>query len=687
VFTPSFASCVSLREAFGESTDDTEAEGVDGTESVLMEPGVEWWPNYPEDYCDFCNCSDFDPGSYGWHYYDDMMVMESALAADSAGSAAKASGDGNAGAAQSADEFSGTNNQIEDVDESDIVKTDGQFVYVLPRNEKILVIAKAYPFDEVTVVSTTNLTKYNMDPREMLLDGDSLVIMGTARVKNEALNIWGMSLVSVQLWDISVRSSPQLIKTHEVEGGFNTARLIDGFAYVVMQTWPYSTYYGPAVMSKMAVSSGPGMLQRQVMSRTAPLARVLQGEEADIESGVAVPFTPITDCSRISSVEGLGSADSWLTILSMRTSGEGLGEVQTMTHAGRGGNVFVSTGNIYVAATNWDYFSPASGVPGRLPRDGVWTAVLKFGMEEGRVAFETLMEVPGSVLNQFSMDEYEGNFRVATTYGEMWAQPPNSVSNVFVFDAEGRQLGSVTGLAPGERIFSVRFQGEKGYVVTFRQTDPLFVLDLSDGANPTVLGELKIPGWSDYLHPVNATHLIGVGKDADLDGRAKGVKLALFDVSDPTDPQERYSLALGDRGTETEATWDHKAFLFHAPTGLVVLPIQLREVTEEMKEGRSADELQWMYGQLTLDGAIVLQLGEGGFEEKGRVSHMDEAPTEDNWWGHNMRKIWRSGYMAGGEEEVLFTYSSRELRVYDINDSLSLRAAAPLSVPQCVVDN
>ena len=137
------------------------------------------------------------------------------------------------------------------------------------------------------------------------------------------------------------------------------------------------------------------------------------------------------------------------------------------------------------------------------------------------------------------------------------------------------QLGSLTGLAPGESVYAVRFMGERLYVVTFLQVDPLFVIDLSDAAAPTLLGQLKIPGYSDYLHPLNASHLIGVGKDAEVTGRVLGLKLALFDASDVSNPREAFTTVVGARGTDSEALRDHKAFVYDDVRRLLVLPLTL----------------------------------------------------------------------------------------------------------------
>ena len=172
------------------------------------------------------------------------------------------------------------------------------------------------------------------------------------------------------------------------------------------------------------------------------------------------------------------------------------------------------------------------------------------------------------------MDEYEQHFRIATTTRQVWDSDKMSSNNVYILDDELDVVGELEDLAPGEKIYSVRFMGKKGYIVTFKKIDPLFVIDLSDHSNPLVLGKLKIPGYSDYLHPYDENHLIGIGKDtveaADeltesrgLDfGWYQGVKMAIFDVTDVENPIELHKVVIGDRGTDSPVLYDHKAFLF-----------------------------------------------------------------------------------------------------------------------------
>jgi hypothetical protein len=182
----------------------------------------------------------------------------------------------------------------------------------------------------------------------------------------------------------------------------------------------------------------------------------------------------------------------------------------------------------------------------------------------------------------------------------MWSSPPTSQNNLYIFDDTSLQVkGAVEGLAPGERIYAVRFTGETAYVVTFRQVDPLFVIDLSQPSRPLVRGQLKVPGFSEYLHPISSTQVLGVGHDATETGAravTTGVKLSLFDVADPSKPLELDSKVLGERGSSSLVTADHKAFLFHKASGLLVVPMHLRQVSAALKAQGGGDATRVLYG-------------------------------------------------------------------------------------------
>ncbi|GAA3444095.1 beta-propeller domain-containing protein [Planomonospora venezuelensis] len=259
-------------------------------------------------------------------------------------------------------------------------------------------------------------------------------------------------------------------------------------------------------------------------------------------------------------------------------------------------------------------------------------------------------KVPGRLLNQYSLSEHEGHLRVATTLDT----GKSSSSTVYMLKADTLgEVGEVGGLGEGERIYSVRFIGPVGYVVTFRQVDPLYVLDLRDPAAPRKTGELKITGYSAYLHPAGDGRLIGIGQEADEKGRTLGTQVSLFDVSDPAAPRRLSQLFQKDSGSEAE--WDPHAFLYWAKTGTAVLPLSTWTGTEQ-----------------TSGAALVLQIGDSAITKTGSVVHPKPKPVDDTRFAPYDPGIRRSVVIG----DSLWTVSDLGLRVSAMGD-LADRAWIP----------
>jgi hypothetical protein len=242
-----------------------------------------------------------------------------------------------------------------------------------------------------------------------------------------------------------------------------------------------------------------------------------------------------------------------------------------------GQTVYASAEHLYVAAPEWFDWSaprPLGDVPEGVP-DDVGTDIHRFDITGPAATYEMSGHVDGTLLDQFALDEHDSHLRVATTTGLAWAGGEDeSESHVTVLapsDGALVEVGRVSGLGRGETIQSVRFMGSVGYVVTFEQTDPLYTLDLADPAAPAVAGELKILGFSAYLHPVGEGRLLGVGQDATEEGRQLGTQIALFDVRDPAAPTRLAQAVIPESSSAAE--WDHHAFLWWEPTGLAAVPV------------------------------------------------------------------------------------------------------------------
>ena len=355
------------------------------------------------------------------------------------------------------------------------------------------------------------------------------------------------------------------------------------------------------------------------------------------------------------------------------------------------------------------------------------TIVHKISVSNGKVEYRAHGEVPGTPLNQFSMDEHKGYFRIATTTsnfggfggvttgvavqtsGQQIAnveevksdtssggitieenqqlvkpaasapttsseiappQPerPSTLNHIYVLDSGMNIAGKLEDLAPGESIYSARFIGDRAYLVTFKKIDPLFVIDLSNPAAPRVLGKLKIPGYSDYLHPYDENHIIGIGKEA-VEAKEgnfawyQGVKLALFDVSDVENPKEVAKYNIGDRGTDSEALHEHKAFLFSREKNLLVIPVLLAEINEEKYPQGVPD---FTYGDFTFQGAYVIELtAENGFVLKGRITHVkDDSIEKSGYYYSGPYSVRRSLYI----NNQLYTLSDKLIKINDLSD-------------------
>jgi uncharacterized secreted protein with C-terminal beta-propeller domain len=236
-------------------------------------------------------------------------------------------------------------------------------------------------------------------------------------------------------------------------------------------------------------------------------------------------------------------------------------------------------------------------------------------------------------------------------------------NNVYVLDAELTIRGRLEGLAPREDIYSARFRGDRCYLVTFRKIDPLFVINLTDPTNPQVLGKLKIPGYSDYLHPYDENHVIGVGKetlpaeDGDFSWY-QGVKISIFDVSNVSNPKEIAKIEIGDRGTESPVLQDHKAFLFSKSHNLLVLPILLAEIDESQYP---TGVPPYMHGEYVYQGAYVFNISvETGITLRGRVTHLDNTTDLlfSGYYYASPYSIKRTLYI----DQVLYTISDKKVK-------------------------
>lgn len=610
-------------------------------------------------------------GGYGGFYVSDVSVLRQApMAAPAAGAAVSES------AAQP--KFTPTNVQVEGVDEPDIVKTDGNYLYVL--SKKNLVITRAYPLKLAKVLTTVTF-RQAFQPQELFLHEDVLLVVGSRTysdrpvIQEERTPSRKLSpliypppaltnLTFVDLYDIRDRTSPRLLRRVEVDSRYVTARKIGEWTYLVLSDTPEFHILQSLTESK----------RNRLPEGAIPMVRDLRGQSLR-RSASSSTFKPLARCTQINYVTPV-EVPTYITILGVDMTKPET-PIARRVVLGASENVYASLQNIYVANTT--FFQPNVEQP--LPADtGALhvirpftqrTIVHKFGINRDQITYDGNGSVPGRILNQFSMDEHNNHFRIATTdqkevmRGERDAVVTDllNVNNVYILNSEMKIVGRLEDLAPGENIFAARFMGERVYLVTFKKIDPLFVIDLKNPQEPKVLGKLKIPGYSDYLHPFDENHLIGLGKNT---AEAKsgdfawyqGLKLALFDVSDPENPKERALELIGDRGSDSYALRDHKAFLFDRDNNLLVMPVLLAVIKEEQKRPEEEPNL---YGDFTFQGAYAWRISlEKGFAFLGRLTHYESDEV-----------FKKSGYYFGDEgfnikraltiEDVLYTVSDEKV--------------------------
>jgi inhibitor of cysteine peptidase len=608
----------------------------------------------------------------------------------------------NADTSMGSSDFSRTNVQVEGVDEADIIKTDGRYVYALVNNE--LHIIEAFPAESSERLSTIS---FRSRPTNIYINGDRLIIFGqNYQVYDDNryshfVRRGGYTFFKV--FDISDKKNPKEVRDMDFEGKYTNSRMIGDYVYFITTNYNY-TYYAeepllPRVLDggvELALSpdiyyfdvpysshnftsvsainvmdedeevSGDVYLmdssQDMYMSENAiylTYSKFLNEYDLSLEVMRELIYPKLSQEDRDKIVE-IESAPKY--ILNKEEKKMKISNIIGMYLSKQSENDNIAIMEEIENVLKQKFYA--------LRDELEKTVIHKIAVDKGDITYKVMGEVSGSILNQFSMDEKGGEFRIATTKNERWGSILNEEdrkgsSNLYILDDNLKKLGAVTGLAPGERIYSVRFMGDRAYMVTFEQVDPLFVIDLSDSRNPKVLGMLKIPGFSNYLHPYDDNLLIGLGKDTTIDEngnvRTKGLKLSLFDVSDVANPKEVSVFKVGDQGSSSVAEYDHRAFLFSKEKNLLVLPTSIME-------DRPSPDGKYRYPQLSFSGAMVFHIDETGFKLRGRIDHSNGIPNaSENYWGgysYYDSSVQRSLFI----ESVLYTFSNRYLKSNSLGD-------------------
>jgi len=485
-----------------------------------------------------------------------------------------------------------------------------------------VIIIQAYPAEEARILSEIELDGM---PVGIFISGDRLVIFeGGAfhydvRVMREVYMPYLSSRTLVRVYDVSDRESPSLQRELSSDGNYVSSRMIGNYVYVVLSEPVY-----------------------------------------DREGEVRLPVISFDDDEKEIPAEDIYYCDvydhfyMYTSIIAINTQDDSEAPTVETILLGASSNLYVSRDNIYLTFPVWGWVMWESQT----------TAIHRIQIDGSAINYVASGEVPGMVLNQFSMDEHDGYFRVATT-----THGRESLNHVYVLDMDLEIAGRLENLAPTERIYSARFMGDRAYLVTFEIVDPLFVIDLKDPRNPEVLGELKITGYSGYLHPYDENHLIGIGKEAEEsdDGTFAlfgGVKISLFDVSDVNNPRLVDDYEIGDRGTESPVLWDHRAFLFDWSRNLMVLPVSVAGIDEMDIPGGVRF---WARGRTVWQGAYVFHVSpETGIMLRGGITHVDDPADPEEYYYHwwSPYSVTRSLYIG----DVLYTISEAKVMMHSLED-------------------
>ncbi len=545
-------------------------------------------------------------------------------------------------------EHSTTNIQVENVDEADITKTDGDYIYSLSGSD--VVITNVQDPTNIKIESKIQ-SEEDYNPEDLILYNDKLVVISTKYIKYSQSN----TLVSV--YDVTKKDEPKLVKSCMLPEKYYTSRSIDGKLLVIAsgklreEANKVVTYYEEDNSKKEIGLENIKRLKKLISNDQTLIATI------NLQSTDNVKVN-----SYLFNVENAYISEKNMYLLNELYSNENSGFEKRVK------NLFGIKGVIgfFNYMINEDYYDYAEYDD--------YTNIYKFSIQEdGSIEYLAKNKVRGTTINQFSLDEYNENLRIGLETSDG--------SKVVVLDSKLNKIGETECLSKGEKMYSTRFLGEKAYMVTYKNTDPLYVIDLSNPKEPTVLGKLKIPGYSTYLHPYDANHLIGIGMQTketvhrDSQGRVTytsaritGMKMALFDVSDVNNPKQISQTVIGDSRTTSAILTNHKALLFSKEKGILAIPVNSYPSDFEVES--SSDDISKLVSQYTnynknytAEGYAVYNINlTDGFNLKGIINH-EIIKTSGYRYGYSgklLRGLWI--------EDNLYTVSEKMIKVNKLDD-------------------
>ena len=620
---------------------------------------------------------------YGGMWMDDDMVMAESADGDATGSSSQPQQTRRV----EGSDYSGTNNQEQGVDEADFVKTDGYNIYFI--NGRNLVIFEVPEFGELNLLSTTSIQG---NPTAMMLDGNRLVVISSVSTwtiaSNDPLseelgwddsNSWRTnSLTKFTVLDITNRSSPETDKELFIEGNYMTAREVNATVRTVTHAWMNI----PGLQTWLDLPNGYWNLDyddplRLEIREKVGYQTILENQETlsrlDLIDLLPKVYERVDGRLTVHTMDDGACADfvaptdsinrGFNSIFTFDLNDENLA-FQADHIVGNYPMVYASEDLLVLTENAWDWWW-FWGNDNMNDATNIHTFDIS---NPGDTVYTGSGRVNGTILNQFSISEHEGVLRVATTSGQWarwWMENPEPMSSSVVtlvrsvdVDTDQQILveaGRVDNIAPEERIWSARFDGNRCYLVTFRQIDPLWVIDMSDETNPTILGELEIPGVSTYIHPLSRDHLLTIGMGPGEDGLGldwSSTRLSLFNITDPTTPAVDDVLSLspvidpsesGWSWSFSEASYEHKAFQYWAPKGMLAVPLATYKYDSWYN-----DEGGYSYSYNFVSKLMIVNVSEktGTLSVHGEVNHSSFYDGDNKRSYYNSYDVRRSIFMG-----------------------------------------
>ena len=585
--------------------------------------------NFP--YSAFSNVSYMgrkDYTSSGTWTFDGVEYWQKSGSISSVGSSGNSSS-----SSESSSDYSKTNVQVENVDEADVIKTDGEYTYSI--SEDTVIIADVRDVENTRI--TSRLKPTSGIPVDLLLYDKYLIVIGRDSSRKNSTD--------VEIYNVEDKNKIEKVKSYEISKSYKTSRILNGKLYIVSS----------GRLSKNSDQKIEIDYKEDGSSKDINLKKMYYFKDKSSDYETVISNVNLDDISN-------STFDVQAYLMDVDY-------------------IYMSENNLYIA--NWNYKEDENSVLKLFGFKGIFsmmddenydkeTTIVKLGInEDGSVSYVGKANLDGSAINQFSFDEYNSNLRVALEDDEK--------SRIVVLNKKMKQIGVSEVVGEGESMYSSRFVGDRAYLVTFKYTDPLFTFDLSNPKNPKLLGELKMPGYSTYIHPYDENHLIGIGVQTeevvvrDPQGEIRGsntyvtgLKMAIFDVTDVNNPKQLSDVTIGDKNTKSPILTNHKALLFSKEKGIIAIPVNSYSspITEQTVSTTDVEKLVDKYNSgsssdYISEGYLIYNIDtENGISLKGVIEHSSANKNTKSYGSQVLRGLYI--------KDSLITISQHVLKVNDL---------------------